>query len=626
MVHPRCRSSILSRTFAASLLGFALAACGQGEPDDVAPGAVHGTLRIRIANYEAHSETFYRLVTKDETIALSFGEAPAVTPGSEVVVRGIREPGAIRVTDLEVRKEGERKETLALASAQKALKVALIIVDSSYTVTRGKERLLMAADSPAAFYKENSYGDWTIDGDAFGPFTIDIPNCNDTELDPIAERASAAAQAAGVDVSQYDNLMFYMPASAGCTWGGIAEVGINPVTGFKNGKNTWYRGDGCVVFAQELGHNFGLLHSHTCTAAPYASADYGGAACAGFREYGDTYTPMGGGCGHFNAPEMGHMGFISGCNTVDVAANGTLEIGPIETRCAGPQVLRVAGAANVNQGPQYIYAEYRKGQGTVGSDTHSPQGVYLHASAPYGGNLTTTQDPDNRYAVDPFSLHAPLTAGEEWTEPTSGVTFRVMAASDTATVALTFAAGGGAGPKCLDGSTPPASPMCGAARDAGIVGTGGADGGGAGGARQDGGSSDGSGGGAGASGGSGGNAGRGGAGGAGAGGASGAVTGGSGGSSGGLAGTAGASTGRAGSNGSTTTAGAASSRGEDSGCGCRTVGSRSETPTLVWLGLAVLVSARRRTRASISSERSTALGRTSRKLSQVAARRVTDSS
>ncbi len=358
-----------------------------------------------------------------------------------------------------------------------------------------------------------------------------------------------------------------------------------------------------MVFAQELGHNFGLLHSHTCTSSPYASADYGGAACAGFSEYGDKLTPMGGGCGHFNAPEMGHMGFISGCNTVAVAANGTFEIGPIETRCSGPQVLRVAGATSVNQGPQYVYADYRKGMGTIGSDTRSPAGIYLHASAQYGGNLTNTQDPDNRYAVDPFSLHAPLTAGQSWTEPTSGVTFNVMALGDTATVQLTFASAGGAGPKCIDGSTPPASPMCNAVVDGG-TGAGGS--GGSGGAKPDGGSTGGSGGAAGATatGGNAGSAGATGEGGAGAGGA-GAGAGGSGGSGGSSAGTPGAS--GSATTGPTTgpsTTGGTTPSGNDSGCGCRAAGSRHRTMSSAWLlGLVASMAILRRSRRTFRTLR-----------------------
>jgi hypothetical protein len=110
-------------------------------------------------------------VTKDETIELSFDKPPLVAPGADVVVRGVRDANGMRVTDLDVRKSELREETLALAAEKKVLKVALIIVDSSYTVARGRQRLFTAPDSPANFYKENSYGDWTIEGDVFGPYS-----------------------------------------------------------------------------------------------------------------------------------------------------------------------------------------------------------------------------------------------------------------------------------------------------------------------------------------------------------------------------------------------------------------------------------------------------------------------
>jgi Gametolysin peptidase M11 len=591
MVHVLTRSFFAPKSVVL-LVALGLLGCGQGGKDELSPGAVRGTLRMRIADFDDHSETLYRLVTKSETLELTFANRPPLASvGAEVAVRGVRDGQRMRVEALDLLRT---EETLELdLPAKQALRMALIIVDSTYTTTRGRQRLLQAADSPAAFYRDNSYGDWTIEGDAFGPYTIDIPNCNDSELDPIAARASAAAQAAGVDVSQYDNLMFYLPASAGCTWGGIAEVGTNPTQGFKNGKNTWYRSDGCVVFAQELGHNFGLLHSHTCTAPPYASSDYGNAACAGFREYGDAYTPMGGGCGHFNAPEAGSLGLISGCNTVAVAGTGTFEIGPIEARCGGPQVLRVAGATNVNQGPQYIYAEYRLGQGTLGSDTRSLPGVYLHASAEYGGNLTNTVDPDHRYAVDPFLVHAPLGANQEWMEPTSGVTFRVVAAGPTATVQLTFAAGGAGAPKCIDGSTPPATPMCGSVVvDGGPGGSGGAGGGG--GSRMDGGAaSDGAGiGGSAGKGGSAGQGGGGGGAGSGTAGTSGSASGGNGGATSGPTGTGGDS---GGAGVATTTGSRPPSGGQDSGCGCSTLGAkRASHGAALFLGVASLIPCLRR--------------------------------
>src|SRR5579859_6391446 len=111
MVH-----SLVRRSFAPGLLfaGLWLAApllgCGQAKESDLSPGTVRGTLRMRIANFDDHAETRYRLVTKDETIELSFAEkAPHAAPGAEVIVGGAREGSKIHVDHLEVvRDEGER--------------------------------------------------------------------------------------------------------------------------------------------------------------------------------------------------------------------------------------------------------------------------------------------------------------------------------------------------------------------------------------------------------------------------------------------------------------------------------------------------------------------------------------
>jgi hypothetical protein len=186
--------------------------------------------------------------------------------------------------------------------------------------------------------------------------------------------------------------------------------------------------------------------------------------CQGFAEYGDRYTPMGSGCGHFNALESGALGFISGCNTLTVTSSGTFDIGPIEAKCSGPQVIRIAANAKLNFGPQYIYVEYRRGAGSVGSDTRSPQGIYFHASAEYGGNATGIDSGDRHnldYALDPFDIHVPLTTvGSTWTEPSSGATFELTAMGETATVEVTIPDGGGHAATCIDGALPPPFPMC----------------------------------------------------------------------------------------------------------------------------------------------------------------------
>ena len=482
-------------TNAGLVAGVGMLGCGEAHPrSDVlqsgeVPNGIVGTVHARIASFDDHAETFYRLVRDDgEEIALDFGtNAPPARVGQRIAVRGPRAGNHIEVDGYDVVRRGrdlnEARQPLT-APAKRNFKIAAISLDATLAAAKFKTRVFSDVDSPTAFYKDNSYGDWTMEGDVFGPYTIPIANCQESNLWNIAADAKAAAAADGLDPTKYDNFMYYMPSSAGCMWGGIAEVGVNEVRGFVNAVNSWYRGTGCVVLAQELGHNFGMLHSHKCTGAPYGAKTYGGTSCMGFSEYGDPFTPMGGGCGHLNAPESAAEGFISGCNTLDVTSSGTFELGPIEAKCEGPQVIRIANNATANQGPQYVYLEYRRGMGSVGSDTKSPKGVYFHASAEYGGNHTDIifdGGHDFDYALDPFYIHDPIaTVDTSWTEPSTGATFKLTAIGETAKIEVTLPGTTPSAAKCIDGATPPAAPMCamittpdGGMPDAGSGGTGG---------------------------------------------------------------------------------------------------------------------------------------------------------
>jgi hypothetical protein len=658
------RSLRLSSTNLAFLLSVVAAGCGEAKTTAIeaepAVNGIAGTLHARIATFEdGHAETTYRLVKVDgEEIALDFGDkAPTVAVGARIAVRGPRIGDRLQVDGLDAlpRRADEQVQPLKAARGPKTLKIAMINVSSKTKATL-ETRTKTAADSPTAFYRDNSYGDWNLQIDVFGPYSYTVSDCSDGNIENVGTEIRAKATAAGVDLSGYDNYMYYLSNTPSCAWSGLAEVGVNAQRGFKNGVDSWYNdSNGCVVLAQELAHNFGLLHSHKCTGSPYGSTQWGGSACPGYSEYGDPYTPMGGGCGHFNAPEMGSMGYLTPCNTLAVTSSGTFEIGPIEMRCAGPQVLQIPGAANVNQGKQYIYVEYRGGKGTVGSDSKSPAGIYFHASAELGGlPAPTPPDPDLPYVVDPFYIHDPLTsANASWTESTSGATITLKSLGATASVQIALTGGGdGGAPKCVDGTTPPATPMCGVDGGTGTGGSGGSTGmdastdvgtggtagsAGTGGVAGSAGSSGsagtagaidagrdtgmaggggaaGSGGNSGAAG-SGGTAGKGGAGTGGTGGASGtsgasgssgtagtSATGGSSGT-GGVAGSAGAGgSGKGGTGGST--GGSATGNTPppaDDGCSCSVPGGRSSTsaPSLL-LGLAALIPAlRRRSRRSV---------------------------
>jgi MYXO-CTERM domain-containing protein len=562
--------------------GIAALGCGEARQSDVQPSAplpegVIGTLRARIASYEDHAETSFRLVREGgEELSLDVGQHDLRGRiGQKLAVRGPRDGNRIHVDAYDVipDESSVSQQPLKTAHNKRTIKIAAISLTAQVPKDMMAKRVFSDPDGPAAFYRDNSYGDWSLEGDAYGPYTISIRSCAEENLYPIVDAAAAAAAPDGFDASKYDNIMYFINGFTSCTYGGIAEVGINEVRGFTNAKYSWYRGTGCVVLAQELGHNFGLLHSHSCTAPPYGASAYGGTACGGYMEYGDTLTPMGGGCGHFNAPESAALAFISGCNTLDVTSSGTYEIGPMEAKCSGPQVIRVPIAnSTVNVGPQYVYVEYRRGSGAIPSDTRSPAGIHFHASAEYGGNKTTIDSGaghDYDYALDPFSIHAPIgTVDGSWTEPASGATFTLKTIGETATVEVTLTGGGTGAAKCIDGNTPPSAPMCApivvVPPDGGAPPDSGRDGGSADAALD-------------------------------AGGGTADAAREAGGASGGSAGTGGSTGGTGGASGGT--GGAGGSGGSSSGCSCSVQGSDApNSGRLALLGLALLVPAVRRRR------------------------------
>jgi len=449
---------------------------------------VAGTVGSLTVSYGDHAETFSSLATDDgHHVALDFTRAGRrARVGERIAVHGVRDADRIEVSSYEVlgpRGDEAVRQALRRAPEPRTFKVAAISVTTEMSQDALRKRVFTDPDSPAAFYRENSYGAWQLEGDVYGPYAITATGCTITKLYDIVAEANGAAIADGFDPAAYDNLMYFLGERGNnCTFGAAAEVGINEIRGFLNAKYSWYRETSCVALAQEIGHNFGLLHAHKCTDPPYVAGTFSkGLWCLGFNEYGDTYTPMGGGCGHFNAPEAAALGYISGCNTLDVTRSGTFEIGPIEAKCSGPQVIRISANAMANYGPQYIYVEYRRGAGSVSSDRVSRQGIYFHASAEYGGNWTGKSSPDDRhnldYALDPYEIHDPVTTvGATWTEPSSGATFELTALGDTARVEVTIPGVGTGAATCIDGTMPPSSPTCttitidAGASDAGSVG------------------------------------------------------------------------------------------------------------------------------------------------------------
>jgi len=429
---------------------------------------VPGELQVQIATYEDGSTaTFYGLVTPSgDTIDLVFDAPPAIDPGTFIAVRGDRDiEGKLHVSSIEVTPEPPDEHLRALALPEgateplPALKIAVLVLDPLFTAAQARKRLLEDVDGPKNFYRENTYGAWNIEGDAFDVPNVDTSNCG-SRYNTIATNARAAARTAGIDIDSYQQVAYFIPRSANCGWGGLGSVGKMPsrtASGPSYGRparDSWYGGGlSCVAFNQELGHNYGLQHGHLCTSAPYAGG------CPGYREYGDPYSPMGTGCAHLTAVESGELNAFAPCNVIDVA-DGTYEIGPLEVACTGPQVLRWKDPKGARRA-EYVHLEYRR---KIGHDntTRVIEGVYVHYGAEYKDtSVLSWQTPANGASdflvpAGGTSAAAGLRAGQSWTA-VGGATFRVVSLAATATIEVTNSQRS-SGATCLDATPAPTGP------------------------------------------------------------------------------------------------------------------------------------------------------------------------
>ncbi|MEM6994850.1 MAG: Ig-like domain-containing protein, partial [Myxococcota bacterium] len=301
-----------------------------------------------------------------------------------------------------------------------------------------RESMFLGDKSTHVFYGENSYGKENVIGEVFGPYQI--PDPNGCATGTIANYALQAMVEKGHDPDDYNQYMYAFPFISGCGFGGLASVGspLNPA------QDSWYNGGlGCVVRNQEIGHNYGMGHSHA-----YACNDGEGngvplAFPASERcehiEYGHPYDPMGGGCGHINTVQKNYMGWIEGCNIVTAPADGTFNLLPTELPCNGTQSLKIPAS----DGRSY-YLEYRR---PIGRFDTAP-GVLLHiAPTEFGGG------PSN-YILD-VGDNGFLREGDSFTDPDGTVSFTILEEHEThAVIEVTYPDGGSGQPTCQDGEAP----------------------------------------------------------------------------------------------------------------------------------------------------------------------------
>jgi len=417
------------------------------------PGATEGTLERYVATFDdGHSERWYSLQTGDGSppVRLAFDGPPRSQSGARIRVWGDAEGGNLRVARYE---ELAPAPDLDVRAASKQETYAFVLVDtgSGVNITAAQAQTAFFSTTPADksfadFYNESSFGQYTVTGDVVGPYTYPDTSCNTDGM------ANTVQPMIG---KTYNHYVYYLgQKDSSCGFTGLAQEGsIN-----RPAHNTWLNASaGCVVTAQEPGHNLGMMHSNTITCSGASFSSSVGSSCT-IKEYGDKLTPMGSGCHQLNAYEKWYMGWLSGCNAVKVTASGTFNLVPPESQCPGGiQVLQIPlPAAQQVQDPEGdndtladYYVELRAPGGTF--DTALAPGVYVYAA----DALPTTSTAGHTYILDmnpQTTAFDPLSQGKTYTDPGGAISITLMSVGATgATVQVTVPNATGS-PTCIDGT------------------------------------------------------------------------------------------------------------------------------------------------------------------------------
>jgi hypothetical protein len=291
------------------------------------------------------------------------------------------------------------------------------------------------------FFLENSYQQTSLTGTVVGWYTVpdSVTSCN---ISQIATDAQNAATAAGVNLSSYTRYVYFFPYSNACAFAGASNVGGNPSESWINGTVDIH------VIDHELGHAFGLWHSHMLDCGTTATICSNGT----IDDYGDPMDTMGvpqtasADYNAFQKERLGWLNYGSSPSIQTITSSGTYTIYPYELAGPGPNALKVLKSTDPTTGAKTWY--YLESRQAIGFDAfladpslymqNETTGVLFHTGTDGDGNssdmldMTPATKPNNSW----FDMS--LAAGQSFQDSTAGVTFTTTAVSSSgATVQVT---------------------------------------------------------------------------------------------------------------------------------------------------------------------------------------------
>jgi M6 family metalloprotease-like protein len=309
------------------------------------------------------------------------------------------------------------------------------------------------------FFMENSYGQTSLTGDVVGWYTIpsSVTTCDITQ---IATYGKNAATAAGVNLSAYTRYVYAFPQDNACGFAGSSDVGGNPSESWINGTT----GQGgkildIQIITHELGHAFGLWHSHLLNCGTVATICSGGTVV----EYGDPMDTMGtpqtpaADYNAFQKERLGWLNYGSSPAIQTVTSSGTYTINPYELSGVGPKGLKIFKGNDPTTGAKMWY--YLEARQAIGFDSfltdpfyyneNVTTGVLFHVGTDGDSNSSDLLDMTPATQPDGSWFDPSLAVGQSFQDSTAGVTFATTAVnSGGATVQITVNGTNGSGSSC----------------------------------------------------------------------------------------------------------------------------------------------------------------------------------